>query len=333
MRRNRTVFALSLVSLALAGCSGDKQEVKPPSIPIVGVLELPISLRVSMAQPADFADVEISPSEVHVAGQPVLTLAGGTVSAADRQGADLPKLGAALKTPLRSRIALSVSSSVPYETVALVLNTAKQAGFRGVALKVRAPGGGSSTGWISIDDFLVRPRSKGDEEVALQSVAARPWSDFTSRWDDIQNACRASPTGSCAYKPEKIAEGGNLKIVLHAAGQGVNVDFSRVGAPPAEEPKKKAKAELLEGVKAPTDVVKDVEDAPPADQASFQFRAQEAVAQPSAVSSTLKPLCGSRACAVVISAEKATLFVRIASLLGAAFPEGTPAPSVAFELP
>ncbi len=344
MRRSRiagpsllacSCFALALSCTALSACGGDKDAAKPPSGPIVGVLELPISLRVSTAAPTDFADVEISPSEIHVGGQPVLTLNAGVVAAADRQGSDVPKLSAALKTPLRSRIALSVSSSVPYETVALALSTAKQAGFRGAAFKVRPPGANSTTpGWFIIDDFLVHARSKPDEEVPFQSIAPRPWSDFTARWDDIQNACRGSQTGSCAYKPEKIAEGGNLKIVLHTAGQGVNVDFSRVGAPAAaEEPKKKQKVELLDGVKGATDIVKDVEDAPPADTASFQFRAQEAVTQPSAVSATLKPLCATVACAVVVSSEKATLFVRIASLLGAAFPDNAPAPTVAFELP
>ena len=39
------------------------------------------------------------------------------------------------------------------------------------------------------------------------------------------------------------------------------------------------------------------------------------------------------ACGVVVQAEKATLFVRVISLLGAAFPDGTPAPHVRFELP
>jgi hypothetical protein len=81
------------------------------------------------------------------------------------------------------------------------------------------------------------------------------------------------------------------------------------------------------------DIVADVEQAPPATEASFQFRATEALTNPSPVSATLKPLCGTSACGVFVTAEKTTLFVRVASFLGAAFPDGTPAPIVAFELP
>jgi hypothetical protein len=172
----------------------------------------------------------------------------------------------------------------------------------------------------------VGPKSKTDQAVAFEGLPTRPWSDFSSKWDDVQGACRASPTGSCAFKPTKVAEGGDLKIVLHSAGQGVNVDFFRIGGPPPEaaapaqpeaKPSKASKAskkkagkkhkpELLDGVKA-TDVAAEVEEAPPATEALFQFRAQEAVTVPSAVSETLKPVCGATSCGVVVQAEKATV--------------------------
>ena len=213
-----------------------------------------------------------------------------------------------------------------------MLQTAKSAGLRGVAFKVRPFGGGTTPGFIAIDDFNVGPKTKPDQEVAMPGVTPRPWSEFASHWDDIQHACRSSQTGSCAFKPDKIADGGNLKIVLFAAGQGVNVNFSQVGAPPAPPAAKPKKVELLDGVKH-ADPVKDVEEAEPATDASFQFRAEEVSKSPSAVSGTLKPICGTSACGVVVSAQKTTLFVRIAALLGAAFPDGTPAPIVTFEQP
>jgi biopolymer transport protein ExbD len=340
----------------LCACGGDKPASEAAaSGPIVGVLELPISLRTGGAAPADFHDVEISPTEVHVAGLPVITLASGAVTPADRQGAALPKLSAALSKTPHARLALAVAAAVPYDTVSLVLATAKAAGVRSVAFKVRPHGGGSTTGWLTLDALDVGPKSKTDQAVAFEGLAVRPWSDFANKWDDVQSACRASPTGSCAFKPSKVAEGGDLKIVLHSAGQGVNVDFFRIGDPPPEAAapaappekpgklskaskasKKKAgkkhKPELIDGVKA-TDVVAEVEEAPPATEALFQFRAQEAVTSPSAVSETLKPVCGSASCGVVVQAEKATLFVRMLSLLGAAFPDGTPTPRVVFELP
>jgi hypothetical protein len=286
-----------------------------------------------------------------VGGLPVLTLASAAVPAADRQGEQLPKLAAVLgKTP-HARLALAVAAAVPYDTVSLVLATARAAGVRSVSFKVRPHGGGSNTGWLALDSLDVRPKSKTGDAVLIDSAPKKPWSDFASKWDEVQGACRASPTGSCAYKPEKIAEGGELKIVLHAAGQGVNVDFFRIGGPPPEaaaphddkppaKPSKKAskkagkkhKPELLDGVPQPKDVVAEAEEAPPATEALFQFRAAEAVSKPSAVSETLKPVCVS-GCGIVVQAEKATLFVRVLSLLGAAFPDGTPAPNVVFELP
>ncbi|HEX2675979.1 MAG TPA: hypothetical protein VHM19_05050 [Polyangiales bacterium] len=313
-------------------CGKKEEEAKPPSGPIVGVGELPVSLRLTATAPPDAHEVEISPSEIHVGSQPLITLAGGNVAAADRQGSEIPKLTAALKSPVRARASFAISSEVPYETVALAISSAKAAGLRGIAFKVRAPNSMSTTGFIALDDFSVGPRTKIDEEVALSGVVARPWEEFTAHWEDIGNACRGAQTGSCAYKPEKIATGGHLKIALLAAGQGVNVNFSQVGAPPPAEAPKKPKVEMLDGVKK-TDIVKDVEEAPPATDASFQFRAQEALKVPSPVSEVMKPICGTTACGVVLNGEKNTMFVRVASLLGAAFPDNTPAPIVQFELP
>jgi hypothetical protein len=349
----RLLPSFVLLCAALCACGGSKPATEaPPSGPIVGVLELPISLR-SGGAAADAHDVEVSPTEVHVGSQPLLTLIPGAwFGPADRQGEQVPKLAAALgKTP-HARLGLTVASAVPYETVALVLATAKAAGVRSVSFKTRPPGGSSTTGWLALDALDVRPKTKSDTAVEFAGMTKKPWSDFTSKWDDVQNACRASPTGSCAFKPEKVAEGGDLKIVLHAAGQGVNVDFYRIGdLPPAAEPVaeapakpgkhakhppkhgKKHQPEMIEGVPQPKDVVDEAVNAPPATEASFQFRAQEAVASPSAVSATIKPVCGAASCGVVLQADKNTLFVRVASLLGAAFPDGTPAPAVVFELP
>jgi hypothetical protein len=328
--------------------------------PIVGVLELPISLRSGGTAPADFAQLEISPAEIHVAGLPVLTLSAGAVAAADRapaasgHGEQLPKLAAALAKGSHNGIALAIGSAVPYETVALVLATAQAAGTHAVAFKVRPPGA-SVTGWLSLDGLNVHAKTTSDEASAPSDWTKQPWADFASKWDAVQSACRASTTGSCAFKPEKVADGGDLKIVLHAAGQGVNVEYFRLGEPPVaaeaapapvettakgklknkakSKGKNKHKVELLDGVKRPTDIVDEVESAPPATEALFQFRAQEAVNAPSAITETVKPVCGATRCGVSIQAEKATLFVRVVSLLGAAFPDGASAPQVVFELP
>ena len=356
--RNESVFARGFVRLVLAagiasgfaGCGADKaKEAPPPSGPIVSVLELPVSLRSGGKPAADAANLEISPNELHLGGQSVLTLSGGAVQAADRQGDQLPKLAQALAAGPHGTVSLAVASGVPYETVALVLATAKAAGAAQVAFQVRAPGA-STPGHSQLDAYEVQPKSTTDQGATFAGLTPRPWSDFANQWDAVQGGCRSSQSGSCAYKPEKIATGGELKIVLHAAGQGVNVEFFRIGPPPQDAPaaepdtkgkskgkkaakKKGKKVELIDGVQRPKDVVDEVENAPPATEALFQFRAQEAVASPSAITDTIKPVCGSAACGVVVQAEKATLFVRVISLLGAAFPDGTPAPHVRFELP
>jgi biopolymer transport protein ExbD len=314
------------------------------------VLELPVTLRSQATAPADAANVEISTNEVHVGGKSVLTLSGGSIAAADRQGDQLPKLAQALTAGPHAAMTLAVASGVPYETVVIALATAKAAGVGKVAFQVRAPSG-TTAGHLVVESFDVKPKTNSDANVSFAGLSPRPWSDFAGQWDAVQNACRASQTGSCAYKPEKVADGGELKIVLHSAGQGVNVEYFRIGPPPVtaeaeaeggkggkgakKKPAKKKgkKPELIDGVQAPKDVVAEAENAAPATEAMFQFRAQEAVANPSAITGSIKPVCGSAACGVVVQSEKATAFVRPISLLGAAFPDGTPAPHVVFETP
>ena len=347
----RTCILWGAVS-GLIACGGDKpaEEAPPPSGPIVSVLELPVTLRSQGTAPSDAANVEISTNEIHVAGLNVITLTAGNVPEAERQSGQIPKLAKALSAGPHGAMSLAVASGVPYETVALALATAKSAGVGKVDFQVRAPSA-TTAGHFVIENLDVKPKTKSDTNQTFAGLSPKPWSDFANQWDAVQSACKASPTGSCAFKPEKVADGGELKIVLHAAGQGVNVEYFRIGPMPepeaAPEPekagkgakkkkpakKKGKKVEMIDGVPAQKDVVDEALNAPPATEALFQFRAQEAVATPSAITETLKPVCGTSACGVVIQAEKATTFVRVISLLGAGFPNGTNAPSVVFELP
>jgi hypothetical protein len=347
----RNALAIIFVSGGLA-CGGDKpaEETPPPSGPIVSVLELPVTLRSQAAAPSDAANLEISTNEIHLGGRSVITLVAGNVPEAERQAGQIPKLAKALSAGPHGAVSLSAASGVPYETVAFALATAKAAGVAKVDFLVRAPSA-TVPGHFVIDSLDVKPKTNSDANQTFAGLAPRPWSDFANQWDAVGNACKSSPTGSCAYKPEKVADGGELKIVLHAAGQGVNVEYFRIGPLPepteAAEPekatkgakkkkptkKKGKKVEMIDGVPAPKDVVDEALNSPPATEALFQFRAQEAVANPSAITATLKPVCGTSACGVVVQSEKATPFVRVISLLGAAFPDGTTAPQVVFELP
>src|ERR1700753_1810524 len=91
----RSVPALFLGLALVSACGGDKSApAAAPSGPIVGALELPISLRSKASAPAGAGEIEISPTELHFAAHPVLTLTAAQVSAGDRQGDQLPKLAA-----------------------------------------------------------------------------------------------------------------------------------------------------------------------------------------------------------------------------------------------
>lgn len=342
MRKPLSVIGLSSCVLALLACGGDDKEAasdEAAKAPVLGVLELPVSLRTGDAAP-DGRKVDAGLAELRVDGATVLTLDNGKVTAADRQGDVVPKLKDALATPAKSALVLLAHSGLPYETVALIASSAHAAGIRDLALAVRKTGGSTDTGYTLIKGFSITPRT--DDEVALASVETRTWDEMTAAWQAMHDACRGAQTGSCAYVPSTPAKGGNLKIVLHAAGQGVNLGFFRVGLSAeelaAEEKARTAtlatkKEDVIQGRAKATDIAEELAEGAPASEALFQFRAQEALESPSALSETMRPLCGNRACGAVVSAESATLLVRVASLIGAAFPDGSAAPVLAFELP
>lgn len=330
VQRVRGVELLSAVcvSALVFGCGNNEEEVKAAPESIVGVMELPVALRNGDAAPSDFRKIEISPTELRVDGESVLTLTGGRIGAGDRTGDILPKLKDKLSTPARGALTIELHAGTPYATTALVLASASTAGIRNVAFKVRKPGGSSEVGWLALNGFHT---VSAGTDATFENVATRPWSDFVSAWDDVSNGCRAAMTGNCAYKAEKIAEGGQLLIALHSSGDGININFKQVGAPEAAAAPAPAKVEMLEGV--PTDPVRELEESPPATSASFQFRAKEAQTSPSPITATIKPVCGTSACGAVVQADAITLSTKVLALTGAAFPDGTPAPNLAFEVP
>jgi biopolymer transport protein ExbD len=334
--------ALTPFALAIAlGCGGKSAEQEQaPLPPALGVLELPVSLRTGDPAPSDGRKVDVNMTEVRVDDKLVLKLDNGKVPAAEQQDGVLPKLKAALQTPAHARIALHAHASLPYETAALVLNSASSAGMHQLSLQVRKSGGSTDTGWLSISSFQMAPRTY--DEVVIQSVDPHKWDDFAKAWQAMHDACRSSQTGICPYVENSVATGGNLKIVLFASGSGVNVNFYRVGLSPeelvAEEQKRKAslaahKEDFLQGRKGKSELEQELTEGEPATQALFQFRAREATDPPSVLTEVMRPLCGPKACGAVVSADGNTLMVRVVSLIGAAFPDGAAPPSLAFEMP
>jgi biopolymer transport protein ExbD len=338
---------IALCALVLAGaCSGEEKEAAPEEaagldVPELGVLELPVSLRTSDPQPSDARSVEVTPAGIRVDGKPLMLLEGGKLPAAERKDGLIPKLKEALASPSKSELALALHSSVPYDTVAAVLDTAKAGGMRSVGFKVRKPSG-TDAGWLVAKSFVMTPRTHSATDVSIPGVDPHKWDEFANAWQAVYDACRGAQTGSCAYVQSNVAKGGNLKIVLHAAGQGAAINFFRSGVEGEElsEEEAKRKAEIaqkqedfIQGRISKTEIEKELLEGPPATEALFQFRAREAQVSPSPVSETLKPLCGSKACGAIVSSDPTTLAVRMVGLLGAAFPDGAAPPHLAFEQP
>jgi hypothetical protein len=267
------------------------------------------------------------------------------VPAAEQKDGVVPKLVAALQSPARARLALHVHASLPYDTGALALSSASSAGARQLTFRVRKSGTSTETGWLSLSGFQMTPRT--DDEVVVQGVEPRKWDEFAKAWQAMHDSCRSSKTGNCPIVENNVAQGGNLKIVLFASGSGVNLHFFRVGLTQAElaAEEQKRTAALAgpkkgsvkgHGKKADvktTDLEQELLEGPPASEALFQFRGREATDPPSVLTEVMQPLCGPKACGAVVSADGNTLMVRVISLIGAAFADGSAPATLAFEMP
>jgi hypothetical protein len=322
---------------AAAGCTKEG-EVKPEAKPILGVLELPISFRHAGTEPGDAARVEIGTSEIRVGGETVLTLENGKIPAAERSGDILPKLKAKLAG--KSVLAISVYAASPYGTLARVINTGFEAGARSLAFKVRKPGSNTEVGWMTLNQSHFTPTS---EDGKFGEGVLLPWEKFTAVWDECLNACQAGMRGGdCGYRPMGKAEGGKLDMMLRVRGAGLALRCRQTGAPPKPEPVAKPPAELMDGVKnkkridaaAAAAAVAAAAQAEVSTEHVFSMRAEQATELPSSpISDIVKPICGSVSCPVVLDSEGISMSGTVLSLIGAAFPDNTPEPNLAWVMP
>jgi hypothetical protein len=342
------LFVVLDLGLSAAGCNLISKKEPPPGAspenevgrPLAD-LELPVSLRSSDSAPADARTVEATTEQLRLEGAPVISLDNGKVRDADKSDGTIPKLLSLLQSPARSTIAMRLQANMPYETMALVLNTATKAGMHNAALQVRATGESTKTGWLVTDGFVMT--AKADDVAPFTSVKPMSWDNFTEKWQQIHDACRTSSNGNCAYVNENFAAGGTLKIELMASGRGLNVDFFRRGLTDAQQhdeyDKRRRyiatkKEDYLQGRLSHDDLVEILLLGEPSEYALFQFRYQEGLKKgKSAIGATMAPICGSTRCGVVLSADPISPIVRVTSLIGAAFPDGTQAPAWAFEMP
>jgi hypothetical protein len=334
-----------LAPLATVGC--DSKEEPPGATASdetgrpLSDMELPVSLRTGDPAPTNAFAIEATTEQLRIDGAPILPLEKGRLakSDADFVNGTIPKLAAALKGG-KSALSMRLQANLPYETTALVLGTAAKAGIFNVHFQVRKTGATPQTGWINASQFVMS--SRADDVPPITAVPHQTWDAFTAKWESVLDGCKSGKSGNCAYVDDNFAVGGTLKIELFASGRGVNVDFYRRGLTAeqeADEEKKRLqflaqkKEDFLQGRIDHDAMVEILLLGDPSTQAFFQQRYQDALTPPSAISATMAPMCHSMKCGVVVSAETITSMLNVLSLMGAAFPDGTPAPAYAFEQP
>jgi biopolymer transport protein ExbD len=326
----RSVFLLASVALSLSlsvtGCDEEPEVPEESPDPVVGIMELPISFRHD-SSPQSPLRIEVSPSKMRVEAHTVLELTGGRIPDEEVDGMRIRSLVTAIEAaPARGSAALRLHANTPYRTMALVLATLQAAGLREIGIEVRR-GQTTDTGFLKIGAYDVREES--EEWASFDGPYQRQWDELEPVWGDMYTECRDGPYVDCAYKSSSVAEGGQMQITLFARGNGVKIELHRHGAEeaaPAPQP-----VEMLEGITPPPGSEEVEED--PATTAAFTWRFQSTTTENGAVGRTLRPLCGSTACGVVVTAESQTPTMRIVSFLGAAFPNGVPGPSVLFQIP
>lgn len=337
--------SLFLVLLSVFVACGEDEEIQQDTGPIVGVMELPISLRNAETQPSDALRIEVSPTEMRVDGQQLLALESGNVPDAEQRDGQIPKLREKLTGgPARRAGALRLHVNTPYETTALILGTLKGANINTVGFEVRKPGGSADTGWLVINDYRVEP-SDSEHETFPQGQQRR-WDELVAKWQEVYESCRRDHYVDCNPAPVNPAPGGEMEIVLFARGSALKVEFHRFGMEEEDEAAQAAKRgpEMIEGVPTVGGANPDPRYAglqpgdeippPPTETGAFTWRFEAAVDEGlSPITGAFRPICGQSACGIVVTGDPDTMTMRLVSFLGAAFPNGTEAPHVLFEIP
>lgn len=317
------VLALSLVSVA---CGEEVPVDEESADPIVGLMELPISLRYTSSAPSNALRIEVSPDRLRLDAHTVVELSGGSLPegavGANRQ---ITALKQAIDGGAARRVAeLTFYGSTPWDTSLAVFETLQAANIGQLAFVVRA-GATTDKGYLMVDDYAMVDPSQ--ELAAFEGPGQRSWDDFRGKWQEIYQACRADHYVDCAYVPGTIAEGGQLHMTLFARGSALKIELHRFGI---EDPPPSTGPALIDGVGLPTAEGLEVPE-PPATEAAFTWRARAATDPESPIIAAMRPLCGTQACGALVQAEGQTMTMRIVSFLGSAYPTGSPNPVLRFQ--
>jgi biopolymer transport protein ExbD len=321
--------SIVIAGLFVAACGAREAEVAADTTPIVGAMELPISLSNQAAAPTSAVRIEISPTELRVDGTKVDDLVNGRLSTTAYANNVITHMRTAIR-PGQARASIRMHSVVAYQTLVLVLSTLEQAGMHEVSFQVRRDGATPTEAWMRLPRFRVAPPT-GD---VTYTTAPLPWSTFVEKWGEVYDACRAGHYVDCDNTAINPATGGNLQLKLWTRGQGMIVTFERYGeAAPEEQPAAPAGPELIEGIRAAPRAQPEVELGPPATEGTFTVYMQEATQSPSSISNLVRPVCGQHNCQAVIECDSRTPSMRVISLIGAAFSNGSAEPELVFRLP
>lgn len=321
-----------LLVVGLAAC--EEEEEKEDTGPLVGDLEIPVSLRSSDSLGANPLRIEVGATELHLDGRKVLDLNAGEVPEAERRDHRLSKLESAIRGGgERDAAAVRLHVNTPYETMVAVLESLGEVGVSQVGFEVRK-GNGTETGFIVPADVSVQEPS--DDPVEFEGTAQRGWDEVVEHWDVMHEACRKAKSIDCDAKPDVVAEGGDAQMTLRAWGKAVKLHFERFGEPEeadggVDEPKKPAPVAMIPGVpvQAPAEDEEE-EEIEPMTRAVFTWKLAAALQPESAVSLATRPLCGAKPCGAVVTSEYRTPSMRALAFIGAAFPDGSPAPRLVF---
>ena len=347
MHNARGVGCLSLAIVSLTGCGLFKKDKTEDSVsaateaprPLQDI-ELPVSLRTGDRLSGDARRLEATDQQLSLEGEVIASLNKGRVAPTEIVNGTIPKLEQKLQARASSTVALRFQANLPYETVALVLSTARKVGMSNAMIQVRPTGSSTNTGWLAIEGYVMS--SKADDLPPITAVKAKSWNAFTDEWQATFDGCHTSPNANCAYVNGNIAEGGTLKVELFASGRGINIDFFRRGLSPEQEAHEdkvrtqilaRKKEDFLQGRITHDDMVEALLLGDPSTYALFQFRYQEALKKNSALSKTMAPVCHKDRCGVVLTADNITPLLNVVSMIGAAFPDGTQMPAFAIEMP
>ena len=332
---NRRALALALLCSALAAgalvaCGHEAPAPAEDMTPIVGLFEIPISRNNQGRAPTDATRVEISPTELRLNGTKILDLTAGRPAANEVSDHVITRLLEQIRgSAARSRASVKIHASVPYLTLVETLKTLESANLHELHIAVRTLGASPTEGWMVLHHWRVVPESDEPTEFSSRPL---PWSAFTDHWQAVYDACRAGQYIDCDGPYPTTAQGGTLAMDLWTRGQGMKVTFRQAGAP-VEEEGAGGGPELIEGI-APAPVAADAEgESPPATEGAFNVRHQEAAAEESALSSLVAPVCANQACQVTVSADASGQSMRVISMVGAVFPNGTTEGEIAFQIP